>query len=161
MNTRFAVITHDMHTLIMASAGVKNKLRLVLIALAVLACGAVFWMIGGSTMRLLAFFAILVGLGMLVYPFAARTNRKRAENTVKSVIYTFADEKLSIRDGEEEFVEYSSIIKLLEDGSRFMLYTSDRMAYFLPKSDFTHGNPAEFAVFISEKTGIEVKRVKG
>jgi len=160
MNAKFAVITHDMHTQIAASAGVKNKLRLVLTALVLLLCGAAFWMIGGA-LRMLGFLAIIVGLCMLVYPLAARTNRKRAEDTLKSVIYTFGDEKISIRDGEEEFEAYDSFEKITEDSERFMLYMRRTYALILPKQDFTHGNPDEFAAFISEKTGLEVKRVKG
>lgn len=79
---------------------------------------------------------------------------------VKEISYTFNDEAVLLQDAlEEGKLDYAAFVKLVEDRKYFFLFVQKHAAHILPKAGFTQGDPADFAAFIAEKTGIEVKRV--
>lgn len=79
---------------------------------------------------------------------------------LKEISYTFSDETVQIQDTlEEGKLNYAAFVKLMEDRKYFFLFVQKHAAHILPKADFMQGDPADFAAFIAEKTGIEVKRV--
>jgi len=92
----------------------------------------------------------------------ARELMKAVNPKAGTTTLSLYDEKAVDQDNlSENVMSYGNFVEIVENEAYFFLYIQKNQAYILNKLNFTHGNPAEFASFISEKTGLEVKRVKG
>lgn len=104
---------------------------------------------------------------LLVWAVALFTDRfygwifyRGRNRAVKEIGYTFNDEAVLLQHAlVESKLDYAAFVKLVEDRKYFFLFVQKHEAHILPKADFTQGDPVDFAAFIAEKTGIEVKRV--
>lgn len=108
-------------------------------------------------------FCIIVLWEMRLLPRKiAREMMKAANPKAGTTVLSLYDDKAIDQDNLSEHVMcYGNFLEFVETEDYFFLYIQKNQAYMLNKLNFTHGNPAEFAAFISEKTGLEVKRVKG
>ena len=89
---------------------------------------------------------------------AWRSRNQKVEGTTMA----FCDDCVRISSNlDEGTMQYSAFLRLTENRKYFFLFIQKHSAYMLPKDQFTQGDPAEFGVFIAEKTGLEIKRVKG
>ena len=86
---------------------------------------------------------------------------RRMNHAVGETVCVFGDETFAIRNKlESGESKYPALIKLVETDGYFLLYVQKGAAYIVPKSAFTVGDPAQFAAFIEEKTGLKFRRVR-
>lgn len=84
-------------------------------------------------------------------------NKKAAESVLK-----FCDDCVRISGNlDEGTMQYDVFLRLVESDKHFFLFIQKYSAQVLPKDQFIQGSPAEFGVFITEKTGLPIKRVRG
>ena len=108
---------------------------------------------------LLLFYLLLQLLQSILLPRQFLKDINPKAGTATLFLY---DDKAADQDNLSKCeMNYENFVKLVETEEYFFLYVQKNQAYILDKRSFTHGNPAEFAAFISEKTGLDVKRVKG
>ena len=63
-------------------------------------------------------------------------------------------------EGEQKITApYSEVYAAYESEDHFFLFMSKRDGYIMKKSDFIQGDPAQFAAFLREKTGRDVRKV--
>ncbi len=86
---------------------------------------------------------------------------KRARDMTMHIDYRFGEDTFSVSyPGENSTIPYDQIQKIVETDDYFFVYTDVRMAHILKKADFTQGDPATFAAFLKEKSGVDVTRAK-
>lgn len=117
------------------------------------------WVWNSEDKILISVLALLVwAIALFLDRFVGWRIYRGRNRGVKEISYTFCDETLLIQDAlEEGKIGYAAFTRLAEDRKRYFLFVQKHAAYILPKSDFTQGDPAEFAAFIAEKTGLKVK----
>lgn len=93
----------------------------------------------------------------------------RSRNTAKTLIsqlngnyphmvYEFTDSGFSSTE-ESERTRYSSVLRLIDDGSYLYIYVTEAKAYMIEKSSVVSvGNKNDFLDFIAEKTGLSWER---
>ena len=73
------------------------------------------------------------------------------------IVHRFYSDRYTVSQPSSETTnEYSLIIRIVEDESRFYLFTSPQTAHILPKRDF-QGNVDAFRSDIAEATGLMVE----
>lgn len=127
----------------------------------VITAGGVFAIVNQG-FRLLYAITVVVGLlCILSRPLGLWNMRRRlvqnAENMSMNIDYQFLDDNFTVTyPGQSETIAYRDLKRAVETEHYFFLYTDVRMAHILPKKDFTWGDPAAFAPFIAEKSGLTV-----
>lgn len=165
MEARFKVQTHtSLEDMVALQRVSQQKWSRVVLWIAAIVCtisSILLWVWNGED-KLLATIVALFCWTMVLFMdrfsgWLAYRGRNRA---VKEISYTFCDETVLIQDAlEDGKLGYAAFVRLMEDRKRYFLFVQKRAAHILPKMDFTQGNPADFAAFIAEKTGIKVKQV--
>ncbi|MGN0801626.1 MAG: YcxB family protein [Candidatus Faecivicinus sp.] len=107
----------------------------------------------------LGLFFLLIGL--FWGRFCGWMTWRRMNRAVGETVCVFGDETFAIRNRlESGESKYPVLIKLVETDGYFLLYVQKGVAYIVPKNAFTVGDPAQFAAFIEEKTGLKFRRVR-
>lgn len=76
--------------------------------------------------------------------------------------YRFTPEGVELHNsGSDHRYDYSHLQKVWEDEGHFYLTLDGRVWHILNKSQFTKGNPEQFALFLAEQTGRPVRWVNG
>lgn len=76
--------------------------------------------------------------------------------------YRFTPEGVELHNGGSDHrYDYSHLQKVWEDEGHFYLTLDGRVWHILNKSQFTKGNPEQFALFLAEQTGGPVRWVNG
>lgn len=140
----------------------QMKVGKVLIWICAIICtidSILLWVWNGEDKILMLVLALLVwAIALFLDRFVGWRVYRGRNRGVKEISYTFCDETLLIQDAlKEGKIGYAAFTRLVEDRKRYFLYVQKRAAFILPKSDFTKGDPAEFAAFIAEKTGLKIK----
>ena len=117
---------------------------------------------------LLCLVCVVVGAAMLwpgitYYDYLARKSWKiwnRVQGKGKPQLYTFDESTVTEGEGEQKITApYSEVYAAYESEDHFFLFMSKRDGYIMKKSDFIQGDPAQFAAFLREKTGRDVRKV--
>lgn len=165
MEARFKVQTHtsleDMVALQRVSQPKWSRVLLWISAIICTVGSILIWAWGGEDKILMSVIALLVwAMALFADRFSGWLAYRGRNHAVKEISYTFCDETMLVQDAlEDGRLGYAAFVKLLEDRRYYFLFVQKRAAHILPKMDFTQGNPADFVVFIAEKTGIKVKQV--
>lgn len=86
---------------------------------------------------------------------------RRTNHAVGETVYAFGDEAFTVSNKLASGVsKYPALIKLVETDGYFLLYVQKGVAYILPRNAFTVGDPAQFAAFIEERTGLQFRRMR-
>ncbi len=107
---------------------------------------------------------ILLGLVcMFAYPLGLwrmrRNLKKHARDLSMNIDYRFGDDAFSVAwPGQSDTLRYDEITRIVETGEYYFVYTGERMAHILKKTDFTQGDAGSFGRFLEEKTGLTVVR---
>ena len=142
---------------------VKKTQMIMWVACIVLVVGtAMVWVQGGKYKIALAVatpVAILINL--VSEKFSAAMIYRNANKEAGETSYTFTDSDIYMNCKlQQGGIPYNIFEQILETDERFFL-CFQRSAFIMPKKDFTEGSIDGFRSFIAEKTGKEVKRVKG
>lgn len=163
MEEKFKVQTSiSLEDMVALQKVVRMKAGKVLIWIGTIICTIdtiLLWVWNSEDKILLSVLALLVWAIVLFLDRFVGWRVYRGRNRgVKEISYTFCGETLLIQDAlEEGKIGYAAFTRLAEDRKRYFLFVQKHAAYILPKSDFTQGDPAEFAAFIAEKTGLKMK----
>ena len=138
-----------------------GKVRILYLMMCIVFWGLVLFLLGWDIVFVA--FAILVTLITLFYPLIMGWRIRRGMNRkVKESEYRFSEERVEITTNVDAGVsKYDAYVKVAADSGRYFLLVGKYSGYILPKRDFVEGEPAEFAAFITEKTGLEMKFVRG
>lgn len=162
--TRGAPRREDM-TALARTAGKRSRILLCVLALVWwvrFACEiyAYYWDMHHTA--LLAF-ALAFTLFVIFFPHIAGWNMWRTRNrSITETTMAFSDTGVHTSNNlSESTIKYDAIVRIVESDGYFYLYMQKRLIFSLSKANFIQGNPAEFGAFIREKTGLEIKRVRG
>lgn len=138
-----------------------GKVRILYLMMCIVFWGLVLFMVGRDIVFVA--FAILVTLITLFYPLIMGWRIRRGMNQkLKECTYRFSEERVEITTNLNAGVaKYDAYVKIAEDSEHYFLLVGKYGGYILPKRNFVEGEPAEFAAFITEKTGLEMKFVRG
>lgn len=138
-----------------------GKVRILYLMMCIVFWGLVLFLLGWDIVFVA--FAILVTLITLFYPLIMGWRIRRGMNRkVKESELRFSEERVEITTNVDAGVsKYDAYVKVAADSGRYFLLVGKYSGYILPKRDFVEGDPAEFAAFITEKTGLEMKFVRG
>jgi len=164
---RFVVRTYDLITMTNCyneicgdEAQIRRQKRIMLAAAgAFVLAGALSFLASAPLLRIIGFWLLIIGVGMLFAPQLKKQNLRRLETASKDTVYSFGEGGYVVwEDGEQEQHNYSEFIRLQEDKNCFILHTGRLSGCYLPKADFVEGDAAAFAGFITQKTGLPMKR---
>ena len=104
--------------------------------------------------------AVLFSLYAVFYPHIMGWYiwRSRNKKVTEATLAFYDDYVLSSTNLDEGKTQYDAFVRLVETEAYFYLFVQKRMAHVVSKDGFTQGDPAGFAAFISEKTGLPVKK---
>ena len=138
-----------------------GKARILFVMLCIVSWGLVFFVVGRDVVFIA--YSILVTLYTLFFPVIMGWRIRRGLNRkVKESEYRFSEERVEITTNVDAGVsKYDAYVKLASDRERYFLLVGKYGGHILPRRDFVKGEPAEFAAFITEKTGLEMKFVRG
>lgn len=138
-----------------------GKVRILYLMMCIVFWGLVLFMVGRDVVFVA--FAILITLLTLFLPVIMGWRIRRGMNQkLKESEYRFSEERVEITTNLDAGVaKYDAFVKIAEDSEHYFLLVGKYGGYILPKRDFVEGEPAEFAAFITEKTGLEMKFVRG
>ena len=111
----------------------------------------------------LSILLVLVGLFLVLWPggssLAKRNWRKYAQ---KGSVLTYIFEEKGFThqspDGTQH-IPYGALVDLMEDDRAFLLFFSDFGAHVLHKDSFTTGDADHFRAFLTERTGLAMRKV--
>jgi len=137
----------------------RNR-RWTVIAYVFIASGAVLFALLRQSAA--AFLPVIIGCWLLIW----QRNRPRAHarqmaegmrGRDPSVLYRFSADGFHIRNAQQEGkASYRAIVNAAEDDRYYFLFINEATAHLLRKADFTLGDPAAFAAFIEDRTGLKV-----
>ncbi len=138
-----------------------GKVRILFVMLCVVSWGLVFFVLGWDVVFIA--YSTLVTLYTLFFPVMMGWSIRRGMNQkVKESEFRFSEERVEITTTVDAGVsKYDAYVKVAADSGHYFLLVGKYSGYILPKRDFVEGDPAEFAAFITEKTGLEMKFVRG
>ena len=138
-----------------------GKVRILYLMMCIVFWGLVLFLLGWDIVFVAL--AILVTLITLFYPLIMGWSIRRGMNQkVKESEFRFSEERVEITTNVDAGVsKYDAYVKVAADSGHHFLLVGKYSGYILPKRDFVEGDPAEFAAFITEKTGLEMKFVRG
>ena len=138
-----------------------GKVRILYLMMCIVFWGLVFFVVGWDVVSIA--FAILVTLITLFYPVIMGWSIRRGmTRKVKESEFRFSEERVEITTNVDAGVsKYDAYVKIAESRACYFLLVGKYSGYILPKRDFVEGEPAAFAAFITEKTGLEMKFVRG
>ena len=107
----------------------------------------------------------LVAIGSAVmlfrYRISARVSQKHYIKDMGTEYVSFCEDAIYVKNSKADSKNfYSGITDIYVDDDRFYFLLDKRHALILPKKQLSCGDFNEFAAFISEKTGLEIKYVK-
>lgn len=126
-----------------------------------LLCSAGLWYLeAGDAWFFAAFGLLFLLIGLFLGRISGWVTWHRMNRAVVETVYVFGDEAFTVSNRLENVEsKYPVLIKLVETDGYFLLYVQKAAAYIVPKNAFTAGDPAQFAAFIEEKTGLKFRRV--
>lgn len=138
-----------------------GKVRILYLMICIVFWGLVLFMVGRDIVFVA--FAILITLIALFLPVIMGWRIRRGMNQkVKESEYRFSEERVEITTNLNAGVaKYDAFVKIAEDSEHYFLLVGKYGGHILPKHNFVEGEPAKFAEFIAEKTGLEMKFVRG
>lgn len=138
-----------------------GKVRIFYLMICIVFWGLVLFMVGRDIVFVA--FAILITLITLFLPVIMGWRIRRGMNQkVKESEYRFSEERVEISTNLDAGVaKYDAFVKIAEDSEHYFLLVGKYGGHILPKHNFVEGEPAKFAAFIAEKTGLEMKFVRG
>ena len=138
-----------------------GKVRILYLMMCIVFWGLVLFMVGRDIVFVA--FAILITLITLFLPVIMGWRIRRGMNQkVKESEYRFSEERVEITTNLDAGVaKYDAFVKIAEDSEHYFLLVGKYSGYILPKRDFVEGEPTKFTAFIAEKTGLEMKFVRG
>ena len=138
-----------------------GKVRILYLMMCIVFWGLVLFLLGWDVVFIA--YSILVTLYTLFYPLIMGWSIRRGMNQkVKESEFRFSEERVEITTTVDAGVsKYDAYVKVAADSGHYFLLVGKYGGYILPKRDFVEGDPAEFAAFITEKTGLEMKFVRG
>lgn len=87
---------------------------------------------------------------------------RNADKSAGETSYTFTPADIYVKSKNHEGgIPYDAFMEILETDARFFLCIQKRMAFVLPKADFTQGDIDAFRIFLAEKTGKTIRKVRG
>lgn len=165
MEARFEVKTtmtlEAMTALQKASQAKWSRILLWVSAIVCTVGSIVIWALDGEDKILPSAVTLLVwAMALFLDRFHGWLFYRGRNRAVEEIGYRFSDGEAQVQNAlEEAKLGYGAFVKLMEDDKYFFLFVQKHAAHILPKADFTQGDPADFAAFIAEKTGLEVKQV--
>lgn len=168
MEARF-IIRHTLHRedmiAFVRTAGRRSRILLCLLALVWWAYFAleVYWYYWDIYHTLLLVLAAALTLLAVVFPRIVgwKLWHSRNSNAAEATL-AFMDDCVRVSTNlSEGTTQYDIFMRIVESDRYFYLYTQKKLAHILPKASFNQGNPAEFGAFITEKTGLPIKHVRG
>ncbi len=110
-----------------------------------------------------AVFAVVVVITAVLLLFMPRITAWRMSRRLNPKMgeeeFRFCEDILrvssNLQSGE---IKYDTYLHLVETRGYFVLYIQNRLAHVIPKSAFVQGDPADFAAFIQEKTGLKLEK---
>ena len=138
-----------------------GKARILFAMLSIVSWGLVFFVVGRDAVFIV--YSTLVTLYTLFFPVMMGWRIRRGMNRkVKESELRFSEERVEITTNVDAGVsKYDAYVKVAADSGHYFLLVGKYSGYILPKRNFVEGEPAEFAAFITEKTGLEMKRMRG
>lgn len=138
-----------------------GKVRILYLMMCIVFWGLVLFMVGRDIVFVA--FAILITLITLFLPVIMGWRIRRGMNQkLTESEFRFSEERVEITTNLDAGVaKYDAFVKIAEDSEHYFLLVGKYSGYILPKRDFVEGEPAKFAAFIAEKTGLEMKFVRG
>ena len=138
-----------------------GKARILFAMLCIVSWGLVFFVVGRDVVFIV--YSTLVTLYTLFFPVMMGWRIRRGMNRkVKESELRFSEERVEITTNVDAGVsKYDAYVKVAADSGHYFLLVGKYSGYILPKRDFVEGEPAAFAAFITEKTGLEMKFVRG
>ena len=138
-----------------------GKVRILYLMMCIVFWGLVLFMVGRDIVFVA--FAILITLLTLFLPVIMGWRIRRGMNQkLTESEFRFSEERVEITTNLDAGVaKYDAFVKIAEDSEHYFLLVGKYSGYILPKRDFVEGEPAKFAAFIAEKTGLEMKFVRG
>lgn len=106
--------------------------------------------------------AVLLSLYAVFFPrlMAWRIWRSRNKKVTESTLAFHDDCVHGSTNLDESKTQYDAFVRLVETEAYFYLFVQKRVAHVVAKDGFILGDPAGFAAFISEKTGLPVQKKK-
>lgn len=111
---------------------------------------------------------LCTGLSLLLEGRRLRKRREKLTRTIwnswpdkgQETVFRFTAEDFSYQTPVSEAkYSYSVLGDLVTDGAYYFLFLSNHYSYVLKYADFTQGDPAAFAPFLTRVTGRPVERV--
>lgn len=131
--------------------------RMYLISLVLMVSGCI-----GTTYSDSAFFVVIIALGCFAFTGADSGPKATARQIISSMNENYPRMKFSFRSDnivvttptESGIVHYDIFIRLAENRQYLFLFSSERAAYALNKTDLAAFSVDEFKTFLNEKTGL-------
>lgn len=166
MNNRFVVKTtlSKEDTAALAKQQLrKNKLFMLACSLLLIVGAAVNWVRNGDNKMMIAVAAVvLFVISLVMDKLIAMAMFRNANKAAGETTYTVTDADIFMHcDLREGGIPYNAFTDLVETEKYFFLYIQKRAAFIFPKKDFVEGEIDAFRKFISRKTEMNVRRVRG
>ena len=165
MNDRFVVKTtlsrKDTHAL--AKLQMRKNMIFTWLLVALLAIGTVFNYIRGGEDALLygVLTVVMAILSLFMDRIMGAMMYRNANKVAGETSYTFTPADIYVKSQQHEGgIPYNAFEEIMESDTHFFLCIQKRMAFVLPKADFTEGDIDAFRGVLAEKTGKTVKKVR-
>lgn len=148
----------------------RRKLNIIsrvfsIIATVVMTAGVVIlaWLdaIDTQMIIMIAIFIICFVFLMFRDRFTAKISQKSFTKNLGTLFYTINDEGIFVKTLKtEEKYYYSGVTSVFTDGEIYYILLDKDHAMLLPKRSFTAGDPDCFALYLAERTGLEITNIK-